>query len=325
MYTQLLSKRLIVILLVLGFLCPEIIFAQVYPSKPVTLVIPVGPGGSLDLTFRSLASAAMDHLGQPFIIQLKPGGSGAIASDFVANAPADGYTLLVGSNRWTIGLPVIEGRSKGLEFWEPVCRVIYFPTIIVIRPDAPFKTFKEMVAWAKANPRKLVFANTGPWGSPDVAWKVLMKETDLDFKNIPYDGGGKMLLSVLGGHSDACGATPVMYFPYRSTGKLIAVLYLGDKRRPDLPEVPTSIEEGLSENINMVSRLWGGILAPKGTPRPIVDKLAATFKKMTEDQSVISMLETFGSSISYLGPEDFAKVLRNEGEVYKEIGKIHKK
>jgi tripartite-type tricarboxylate transporter receptor subunit TctC len=310
------------------FLCafaPQLVLAQEYPTKPVTLVIPMGPGGGHDLTFRAVTSVAADYLGQPILIKLNPGGSGAIGADLVAKAPPDGYTLGVASNAWSCALPAIEGRSKGPEYFEAICRINYNPTIIVTRPGTPFKTFKEMIQWAKANPGKLIVGTPGPWSPPDMVWKYLMKETGITLKIVPFDGGGPALVGLLGGHLDAGTALPIMYYPYKTTGKLIPLLFLEDKRHPDLPDVPTGKEEGMDGQLNMLSRLWRGVIAPKGTPRPIVDKLAAAFKGMTEDKSVVAMIKQFGDDLYYLGPDEFRKVWESEFELYKELGKIYKK
>ncbi len=295
--------------------------AQEFPTKPVNLIIPVGAGGSHDLTARAVTSVAVDYLGQPVIIQLKPGGGGAIGSEFVAKAPPDGYTLLFGGPGWSTTLPAIEGRSKGPDDLVAVCRINYSPTIIVARSDLPYKNFREMVEWAKANPDKLIFANTGPWGQADLSWKLIMRQAGIKTRNVPYDGGGPSILAVLGGHADLTGGLSAALLPHIKSGKLRALAVLDNKREEELPEVPTAKEEGM----NVVNLMWRGVLAPKGIPRPVIDKLALAFKKMTEDKSVMGMIKRFGDDIYYLGPDEFTKVWREEFETHKELGKIFKK
>jgi tripartite-type tricarboxylate transporter receptor subunit TctC len=304
---------------------PQTVLAQEYPNKPVTLIIPFGPGGGHDLLFRAVTSVAVDYLGQPIIIKLMPGGGGAIGADSAVKAPSDGYTLFAGGNTPSTALPAIEGRGKGPDFWEAVCRVNYNPTIIVTRPDPPYKTFRQMIEWAKANPGKLIVGTPGPWSPPDVVWKHLTKEMGIALKVVPFDGGGPVIMALLGGHIDVGSALPIIYSPYKNTGKLIPLLLLEERRHPDLPSVPTSLEEGVNGGINTLGRSWRGVMAPKGTPRPIVEKLAMAFKKMTEDKSVISMIEKYGDEIHYLGPDEFTKVWRAEFEIYKELGKTYKK
>ena len=324
---QFFKKMSLTVLLVLTLLIPQGILAQDYPTKPVTVIIPFGPGGGHDLLFRAVTSVATDYLGQPIIIKLMPGGGGAIAADFAAKAAPDGYTLFAGGNIPSVSLPAIEGRSKGPEYWEPVCRLNYNQTIIVSRPDAPFKTWKQMMEWVKANPGKLVVGTPGPWSPPDVIWKNVMKEMGVSVKLVPFDGGGPVIVALLGGHIDVGSALPIIYSPYKNTGKMNALLTLEDKRLPDLPNTPTSIEEGIpgAATLNMLGYSWRGVMAPKGTPRAIVDKVATAFKKMTEDQSVKAMIKQYGDEIHYLGPDEFAKVLMSEFDVYKELAKVHKK
>jgi tripartite-type tricarboxylate transporter receptor subunit TctC len=307
-------------LMISVFVSPTI-QAQEFPVKPVNLIIPVGPGGSHDLTARAVTSVAVDYLGQPVIVQLKPGGGGAIGSEYVAKAAPDGYTLLFGGQGWSSALPAVEGRSKGPDDLMAVCRINYSPTIIVARADAPYKNLKEMVEWAKANPGKLIFASTGPWGQADLSWKQIVRYTGITTKTVPYDGGGPSILAALGGHADLTGGLSASLLPHIKSGKLRALVVLDDRRAGDLPDVPTAKEEG----VNAVNLMWRAVLAPKGTPRPIVEKLTAAFKKMTEDKTVLAMIKQFGDEIHYLGPDEFTKVWREEYEAHKELGKQFKK
>ena len=315
------SKWVLFIALVFAVFNVQIGQTQDFPTKPVTLVIPVGAGGSHDLTARAVTSVAPDHLGQPIIIQLKPGGGGAIGSDFVSKAAPDGYTLLFGGPGWSTTLPAVEGRSKGPDDLVAVCRVNYTATLFLARPDAPYKTLREMLDWAKANPGKLVFGNTGPWGAADMPWKMMMKETGITAKVVPHDGGGPALIAILGGHIDVTGGFAAQSLSHIRAGKLRPLAIVDNNRNPDLPDIPTAKEQG----VNVVYHMWRGVLAPKGTPRPIIDKLGAAFKKMTTDKTVISMIKQFGDQIQYLGPDEFGKEWRAEYELHKELGKMFKK
>jgi tripartite-type tricarboxylate transporter receptor subunit TctC len=309
------------ILLTMTLLGSQFVQAQDFPTKPVTLVIPFGAGGSHDLTARAVTSVAADYLGQPMLVQLKPGGGGAIASDFVTKAAPDGYTLLFGGTGPNTTLPAIEGRSKGPDDFLAVCRVNYSPVIFVARADAPYKTFKEMLVWAKSNPGKLVFGNTGPWGAADLPWKMMMQKTGINTRIVPHDGGGPALMAILGGHVDVSGIFSAQTLPHIQSGKLRALAVPDVQRDPTLPDVPTCREEG----VDVVYLMWRAALAPKGTPRPVIDKLAVAFKKMCEDKSVKDMIKKFGDDIQYLGPDDFARAWREEYETQKELGKVFKK
>jgi tripartite-type tricarboxylate transporter receptor subunit TctC len=295
--------------------------AQEFPTKPVTLIIPVGAGGSHDLTARAMAGVIPQYLGQPMIVELRPGGGGAIGSNQVANASPDGYTLLFGGPGWSSALPAIEGRSVGPDRLVAVARVNYSPVIFMARPDAPFKTLKEMVAWAKENPGKLVHGNTGPWGAGDLPMKEMMRKYGFQARIVPYDGGGPALLAILGGHVQTTIALTAQSLPHLKAGKLRALAVMDSKRHPELPDVPTSVEEG----IDVTYRIWRGILAPKATPRPVIDKLADAVKKTTEDKSFLALIKQLGDEAGYLGPDDFAKEWQKEYEVHKEIAREFKK
>jgi tripartite-type tricarboxylate transporter receptor subunit TctC len=315
------SQKISLFISLLTLLFVGLVEAWSYPDKPITLVIPVGAGGSHDLTARALVSVAADYLGQPIIVSLKPGGGGVIGSDFVARSAPDGYTLMMGYPGANSIFPAIEGRSKGPNDLEAICRINYSPTIIVTRTDTPYKTFREMIEWAKANPNKLIYGHTGPWNQADAAWKQIANFTGITGRTVPFDGGGPATVAIIGGHIDVTGSLSAVIVPHITSGKLRGLAVLDSKREETLPNVPTAKEEGY----NIVNLMWRGILAPKGTPRPIIEKLADAFKKMTENKSVVTMIKQFGDDIQYLGPDEFTKVWRQEYEAYIELGKIYKK
>jgi tripartite-type tricarboxylate transporter receptor subunit TctC len=222
---------------------------------------------------------------------------------------------------WSTTYPAVEGRSRGPDDLMAVARINYSPTIIAARADAPYKTFKEMLAWAKANPDKLIFSNTGPWGQADLPWKMIVKQTGIKAKNVPYDGGGPALLAVLGGHADVTGGLVTALLPHINSGKLRALAILDHKRDAKLPDVPTAKEEG----VDVVNLMWRAVLAPKGTPRPVIETLATAFKKMSEDKTVIAMIKQFGDEVYFMGPDEFGKVWRQEYDLQKELGRALKK
>ncbi len=295
--------------------------AEEFPTKPVTLIIPVGAGGSHDLTARAIVAVIPQYLGQPMIVELRPGGGGAIGSNQVAKAKPDGYTVLFGGPGWSTALPAIEGRSVGPEGLIAVARVNYSPVVFIARPDAPFKTLKEMVEWAKANPGKLIHGNTGPWGAGDLPMKQMMKEHGFQAQIVPFDGGGPALLAILGGHIQTTIALTAQSLPHIKAGKLRAIGVLDTKRHPELPEVPTSVEQG----INVTYTIWRAVLAPKGTPRPVIEKLADAIKRATEDKSFQGLVKQLGDEPGYAGPDEFAKIWQREFDLHKEIAREFKK
>lgn len=295
--------------------------AQQYPTKPILLVNPIGAGSATDVLMRAVLTVTPNYLEQPIVLELKPGGGGAIGTDFVAKAAPDGYTLLCGGPGWNSTLPAIEGRSKGPEYFEAICQINSSSSFTLVRADSPFKTLKDVIEWAKANPGKLVFGHTGVWGAADLFWKQIKHQSGIVTRDVSHDGGGPMLTALLGGHIEIGITAPPVAMPHIQAGKLRALTYNLNKRFRQLPNVPTAKEEGF----NVVDYYWRVVLAPKGTPRPIINKLAEVFKKVTEDKAFIDMIAKFGEEPDYLGPEQFTKVWQEEYEARKELGKIFKK
>lgn len=310
-----------VVLLMLLAISFAVVQAQEFPTKPVTLIIPFGPGGASDLTARAFFGAAHEYLGQPVIIQLKPGGGGAIASDIVAKAPPDGYTLLMGGPGPNTTLPAIEGRSRGPDDLAAICRINYNAMLTLVPANAPYKTMQEFIQYAKANPNKLRFGHAGIWGGPDLLWKSIQIKAGITAKIIPYDGGAEALIALLGGHIDVACLFPTQSTPHIKSGKIRALAVSDLKRDPDFPDVPTLQEAG----VDVVSIVWKGVLAPKATPRLIIDKLALAFKKMSEDKSSVAMIRQLGDNFHYMGPDELTKFWREEYEAHKELGKVFKK
>jgi tripartite-type tricarboxylate transporter receptor subunit TctC len=297
--------------LFIGF--PPVEAAQPFPSQSITLVVPKEAGGAHDVTARAVTSISKAVLGQSFVILLKPGGGGAIASDYVAKADPDGYTLLYGDPASNSSMPALTGRSKGPDDLAAVCQLGVNNSLVVARADAPYKTFKEMVAYAKANPNVIKYATAGALSSREIEWKELMNEMGIKTKIIPYDGGNPAIVAVLGGHADITAAGIPTSGPHIKSGKMVGLYIVGAKRDPAFPDVPTWKEVGIG-NYNV---FWRTVFAPKGTPRPIIDKLAAGFKQMLEDKTVQATLEKIGDDPTYMGPDEFTKYWRAEYDMYK--------
>ena len=292
--------------------------AQDFPTKPITLVIPLSAGGSNDLTARTFVPLSNEIFGQPMIIQIKPGGGGAIGSELVGQAKPDGYTLLFGHSNCNSVLPATEGRSRGPNDLAPVARINVMDYIITTRSDAPFKTFPEMIAWAKANPGKLTFGSIGgerSWMGLEWLWQ--QEKAGIKTRIVPYDGGGATQAALLGGHIHFTMTFLTAYLQYFKAGTLRPLAVYGNKRYPQLPDVPTVAEQGFVQATP--GGIWKAIMAPKGTPRPVIDKLAAGFKKMTEHPQAVAALEKLGDHFGYQGPDEFEKFWRTDYETFKKL------
>lgn len=296
--------------------------AQDFPTKPINLILPSAAGGSIDLTSRTFVHLSPEVLGQPMVIQIRPGGGGAIGTEQIAQAKPDGYTIGYAHSNWTSVLPAMEGRSRGPEDLEAVCLINVQSYIYYVNANSPHKTVKDLINYAKANPDKLTFGHSGTGSVVDLEWRSLEMKTGIKTRIVPHTGGGTVLLAILGGHIDVAILPSTQSLSHYRAGKLRPLAVQGSKRSSDLPNVPSLVEEGYNLGIEGV---WMGIAAPKGTPRPIVEKLAAGFKKMTENKQVIENYAKLGNEFTFLGPDDFAAYWRKDYQTYKEMAKLFKK
>jgi tripartite-type tricarboxylate transporter receptor subunit TctC len=294
---------------------PAAASAQEFPTKPIELVIPFGPGGSHDLTARAVASVAHQYLGQPLLVVLKPGGGGAVGSQHVIRSKPDGYTLLFGGSGPNTTFALVQKAPVGPDQFTPVARINYSAPLLAVRSDAPWKSLRELVDHAKKNPGKLNFANSGPWGAADLPMRMLAKAAGFEYNNIPHDGGGPSMLAVLGGHADATFGFTAQLVPQIAAGKMRVLAVTDVKRHPDLPNVPTVKEEGY----DVVFTMWRSVLAPKGTPQAILDKLETAFKKLSEDRSFKALIKSLGDEVHFQGGKDFEKTWADEWEQHSRV------
>ena len=316
-------KRLVVgsmiVVLCVFFFLPSL-QAQDFPTKPITVVVPKEPGGAHDITARGMANVAKKYLGQSMLVEIKPGGGGAIGADFVAKSSADGYTILFGDSGVNSGKPAQSGRSKGPDDMVAICIINYSISPILVRSDAPYKTFKEFMDYAGKHPNELKYAAAGAGSWNEMAWKQVEAETGIKTRIIPYEGGAAGMLAVLGSHADITATGISSAAAYIKAGKLKPILILKDARVKSLPDVPTGKELGIKVN----GTFWKGMVAPKGTPKPVIDKLALAFKKMSEDPAVVQLIERAGDELDYVGPDEFTKIWRAEYENQKRLYKSPK-
>lgn len=289
-----------------------------FPAKPITLVIPFGAGGASDLVARAFLGTATEFLGQPVVLQLRPGGGGAIGSELVAQAAPDGYTLLLGHTNCNSILPAIAGRSKGPSDLAPVARINTSGSVFVTQPGAPFQSLAEMIAWAKANPGRLTVASTGTWSAVDFTWRQMARTFDITLRIVSHDGGAEALVALLGGHVHATLLALPQSLPHIRAGTLRPLAYAAARRHPDLPNVPTSAEQGFDRGLTV----FKGVMAPLGTPRPVIEKLAAGFRQMLGTPQAIESIRLLGDEVEYLGPDEFARYWRAEFERYRELGRL---
>ena len=289
--------------------------AQEFPTKAIELVLPYGPGGSHDLTARAVASVAHEYLGQPLLVVLKPGGGGTVGSQQVIRAKPDGYTLAFGGTGPNTVFAMVQKVSIGPDQFTPVARINHSPSIFAVRAEAPWKSFRDLIDYAKKSPGKFNFANTGPWGAADLPMRLIARAAGIDYNNIPYDGGGPAMLAVLGGHADATFGFSPQLLPQVAAGKMRALAVTDTKRHRDFPNVPTVKEEGF----DMVFTMWRSVLAPKGTPQSILEKLEATFRKISEDKSFQALIRGLGDDVQFQGGKEFETTWRQEWDGFAKV------
>jgi tripartite-type tricarboxylate transporter receptor subunit TctC len=277
--------------------------AQDYPSKPFHYVIPLPPGGGTDTLGRYVAQALSVKLGQAIVPENRPGAGGIIGADAVAKAKPDGYTVLWTSSDGISMAPVLK---KSLPYKVPdsfsyVARVSDFSYIVTVSPKLPIHSMKELVAHAKANPGQLRYGTSGVGSGPHMATELVSKANGIEMLHVPYQGIGPAIAAALGGHVDVIFAAPTIK-SQTDAGALRPLATTGKARNPDFPNLPTLAEAGLPD---MVVSIWWGILAPAGTPEPVLNKLRAAVADILQDKNVLDGMRKLGYGSAYLPHDQF--------------------
>ena len=284
--------------------------AQSYPQRPVRFVVPYAPGGSTDTLARSMGSRMSELLGQQVVVDNRPGANGDIGMAIVARAPADGYSIVLGYiANLAIGPSLYEKMPYDpVKDFAPITQVAGAPNIFVLHPSLPAKTFKEFLAYAKANPKKVSFASAGVASVGHLTGELLNELAGTDMQHIPYRGSGQAVTDLLGGHIKVMISGMSSTLAHVRSGKLVAIAVTSAKRSPSAPEVPT-----IGETFPGVeASAWYGVLAPAGTPKPVVARLNADIHKSLQDPAVEKRLASVGFEITYGTPEQFADYIKSE-------------
>lgn len=292
--------------------------AQDYPNRPIRMIVPLAQGGSADILARVVGNDLAERLGKPVLVENRTGGGGHIGSEFVAKAPADGYTLLSAGIPQAIGMSLYKNLSYDMsKDLIAITQGATFPSVIVVHPSLPVKTMKELITLAKARPGKLNYgANTG---SPNhLAIELLNVGSNVKMVHIPYKGAGPVVTDVMAGHIElaSLGLPPAL--PMVQAGRLRAIAVTGSKRSAQLPDVPTVVESGIPR-YNVTS--WYGFFAPVRTPAAIITRLNMDMVAVLKMPEVNKKLGALGADVTPTGVEEFGKIVRDEIQKWAKVVK----
>ena len=282
-----------------------------YPSRVITLVVPAAAGGTTDLAARMISDPLSKALGQPVIVENRPGGNGTIATSAVKRAAPDGHTLLLQYSGFHVITPAIV-KNMGwdpIKDFAPVANILSAPQVIVVRGQLPAKTLPELIAYAKANPGKLNYGSSGNGSLQHVTGEMLKQQTGIEMTHVPYKGTGPTINDLLGGSLDLTFGTPPPFMGHIQSGKLRAIAVTGKSRLPSLRDVPAAAEVGYPR---LDASSWFALYAPAGTSRPIVEKLTSEIAKITQTEVFKKKAEDQGATADYMSPQQLQEHTKAE-------------
>ena len=291
--------------------------AQSYPSKPVTLVVPFAPGGTVNLMARLVAQRMTTMLGQPVVVDNKAGGGGTIGAAFVAKAPADGYTLLMGSMGQAVQ-PLLYKKLPfdGTKAFAPVATFAAVPNVLAVSPNTPAKNIGEVVRYAKANPGKLNMASAGVGSINHLIGEMFMDRTGVHFTHVPYKGASPASTDLQAGQVQLLFSNLPNVLPLAKAGKLRILGVASDKRSNFIPDVPTFSEAGVKD---VVVESWYAVMAPAGTPADIVKKLQDVVLEIAHDKSFAAQLAEQGAYPYANGSAEATRLMAREVQRWTDI------
>ena len=301
-------------------LCSACAAAQTYPARPIRVVVPFGAGGPADIYARFLGQHMQGPLGQPFVVENRPGAGSIIGSDIVAKSPPDGYTLLVMSNTHTVNESLIPKKPFALmKDFVPVVPINYSDLLLVSHPSLPVKSVKELVALAKAKPRGLNYSSSGNGTPYHMAGELFKALAGVDIVHVPHKGSGEARTSVMSGQTEIMLDAITTMLPIAKGGKVRALATSGRTRSAVAPELPTIAEAGVK---GYETTIWIGIVAPAGTPRAVTERLNAEVTKVMSRADVKEVWARQGATPLIMSVAEFEKYLHQDIAKWAKIVKI---
>lgn len=294
-----------------GVLLSVSVQAQNFPSKPIRIVMGFPAGGPLDQHARLLSDKLQAELGQPIVVDYKPGAGGAVAAQDVMKAPADGHTLMIANTGVMVINPAIYPKLpyQTLKDFTPIARTAMQPLALLVNKDVPVKTLPEFISYAKAHPGKVNFGSAGNGGISHLVPEMLKTAAGIDMLHVPYKGSAPAFTDLMGGQVQFMAESIPQAAAYHKQGKVRALAVTSKERNPALPDVPTAIESGL-KGFEVVG--FYGFLAPAGTPKPVVNRLSQAFEKVMNNSEVRERMVSQGANPDFMNADKFAKFLQGE-------------
>jgi len=309
-------KRIAAALLALAAV-PLVALGQTFPSKPLRLVVPYAPGGAVDAFARPTAQKLGELLGQPVIIDNRPGGNATIGADVVAKSPADGHSIVLTSvNHYLVPMFSKNVPYDTVKDFTPVIIVARFPNVLAVHPSLPVQSVPELVDYAKKNPGKLYYGTTGIGSTHHLAGVLLAQAAAIDIEHVPYKGGSPTIQDVLAGQIPMAILTASTILPHARQGKLRALAITETKRYARAPELPTI---GESVPGYALPDSWLCVLGPAGLPKPVVARLNADIRAAITAPEVRARLESVGFEVAGDTPEEFEATIRTDVPVFRKI------
>lgn len=297
------------------------VYAQDWPSKTVSLVVPFTAGGSTDTVARLIAERLAPRLGQPVIVENRAGAGGALGSNHVAKSPADGYTLLVGTASTMAIAPHVYTKLpyQPVRDLDPITLLGTADIMIVVRADLPIKTVGELLSYARANPGKLTFASGGNGSISHLLGEYFKSMAKVDLVHVPYRGDAQMVIDLIGGQVDMAFGTAVAFLPHVKSGKVTALAVTNPKRSTTQTHLPTVGEAGVP---GYEAVQWFGIAAPAGTPKPILQRLNREIVAILAMPDIRKRFGEMGFDVVGNSPEEFGKFLQAENAKWKMVADV---
>lgn len=289
---------------------------QPYPNKPIRFVTPFAPGGATTILARMIGQKMTETWGQQVLVDNRPGGNTVIGTEAVARSPADGYTIILVSAAHVIIPQLIPTSFDPIRDFAPVGTVAGGEFVLVLNPSVPANNVRELISLARSRPGQLNYATSGTGSATHLASELLNIAAGMQIQHIPYKGSGQILPDLLGGQVQMAFNQPVAYVPLIKAGKLKAIAVSGSNRLAALPQVPTFAESGLA---GVDVNFWQGVLAPAGTPRPIVEKLSGEISRILALAETRETLVSQGTDPFISTPEQFSALLKSDLAKYGRI------